>query len=70
MLRIAVVAALLGVATCATLPETTQLNAGVAAQPTLEAALVRLLPSFDTIYVFCYTLATFDQCAHYTRPAR
>mmetsp|Transcript_4994 Transcript_4994/g.14385 ORF Transcript_4994/g.14385 Transcript_4994/m.14385 type:complete len:406 (-) Transcript_4994:532-1749(-) len=39
MLRVAVVAALLGVAACATLPESAQLNARVAAQPTLEAAL-------------------------------
>lgn len=70
MLRVAVVAALLGVAACATLPESAQLNARVAAQPTLEAALVRLLHSFDFRYIFVSTLATFGPFARYTRPGR
>ncbi len=43
MLRVALVAALVAVASCATLPESAQLTAAVAQQPTLEIALVRPL---------------------------
>ena len=41
MLRIAVLAALVAVAACATLPEGAQLTAAAARQPSLDAALVR-----------------------------
>lgn len=56
MLRVAVLAAVVATAASATLPESAQLTAAAARQPTLDAALVRWHAPSLTQYVACHRL--------------